>query len=108
MTKRAMFHALLLLVTLASCSSKGVARGDADVPRVSEASARTVAEQKARDTGYDLGVYQIASAERTAADSHFKGAWRFSFVHLPPAPPGGHFLVYVDASTAEAKLLRGE
>jgi hypothetical protein len=102
---RVIVTGLLLLVLAAGCG--GSSPGPREHPRVSaddripEPEARLIAEETARRAGWDLEVYGIVSVDR--AD----GRWRVSFEHAPPAPPGGHFTVYVDASTGEAELIPG-
>lgn len=43
----------------------------------------------ASEAGYDVGRFRAMAAERDDA------GWTFDFVHVHPAPPGGHFAVRV-------------
>jgi hypothetical protein len=72
-----------------------------------EAEIRVIAEKTARDAGYDLGVYEIkdVTLERTRAPNP---DWVVFFEHKAPAPPGGHFTVYVDPDTKTARLVPGK
>jgi hypothetical protein len=77
-----------------------------DVRAISKAEARSIAERKGREAGYDVNVYRVTQIELEEEGS-FKGHWSVFFEHAPPAPVGGHFTVYVDERSGEAKLFHG-
>ena len=64
-----------------------------------EAVAR--AEGLARDRGWDLATYELPVAELD------EGSWYVRFAGLPPAAPGDHLVVVVDATTGAAELWPG-
>jgi hypothetical protein len=69
---------------------------------LSEEQARELAAEAGAAAGYDLDSYQIVSTTRQA-----DGRWLVTFEHTPPAPPGAHFGVFVDAAGA-IQLMPGE
>ncbi len=106
---------VLLLLLVSGCS--GPARSTPPPPQagsragdtaVSEADARAIASRVGRDAGYDPAVFRVVSVTREEEEGPFKGTWRVTFEHVPPAPPGGHFTVYVNVVSGEARLFRGE
>jgi hypothetical protein len=75
---------------------------------VSEAEARSIATQHARAAGHDLAIYRLIEARLEPAAAGRGARWVVRFEHAPPTPPGGHFLVWVDAATRAAELAPGE
>lgn len=57
--------------------------------------------------GYPAADYELQGAERVT-DGPEAGHWLVSFEHVPPAPPGGHFGVYVDPATWQGRVMHGE
>jgi hypothetical protein len=102
-------RAWVLVLAMAGCSapSGSAATGPTASPVVDERGARSVAEQKARESGYDTARYRIVSVER-ADEGSLRGKWRVFFEQLPPTPPGGHFNVYVDSTSGEAQIFHGK
>jgi hypothetical protein len=72
-------------------------------------AAREIAKKAAVVEGYAIDVYPVRSVELVGPEGEsFAGMWRVRFEHVPPAPPGGHFIVFVDASTGSVRLVHGE
>lgn len=71
-------------------------------PRESERGrAYAAASAAASAAGYDLARYRAVRSERA------ERGWSFDFVHVYPAPPGGHFTVRV-APDGTADVRHGE
>ncbi len=81
-----------------SPSAGGTARA---APSMTEAEAKVIAERVARDARIDLDRYRIVRVE--LADE-----WSVFFEHVPPAPPGHHFIVVIHPSTRAVRFVRGE
>jgi hypothetical protein len=64
-----------------------------------------IAKETAKSEGLDVGRYNMTGChyEYTRKD----GTWTVFFNLKPPTPPGGHFSVWVNDKTKEAKLLHG-
>ena len=75
--------------------------GDATI---SEERAVEIARETAEQEGYDLSIYELRSVEFNEEGNRY---W-VHFEHAPPTPPGGHFSVDVNATSEEARLVRGE
>jgi hypothetical protein len=102
------FLSLLALAALGCANDQTVRGREVSQPRaISEANARSVAERKAAEAGYDLNIFRVVSVEYEREGS-FKDTWRVFFEQVPPTPPGGHFIVYVNAASGEARLFPGE
>ena len=70
--------------------------------------ARTIAIREARGAGIDPDGYRVVSIEQVDEGS-FRGHWHVFFeVHPGPVPPGGHFGVYVDMQSGDARVMQGE
>ncbi|MCC7539080.1 MAG: hypothetical protein IT379_22850 [Deltaproteobacteria bacterium] len=90
--------------------SGGERRPDVELPTtaITEARAREIAIREARGAGMDPDRYRIVSVERVEEGS-FRGHWHVFFEISPgPVPPGGHFGVYVDAQSGDARVMPGE
>ena len=65
-----------------------------------------IAQAKAKKEGYDLKKYDMKGCHyQFTRKDH---TWTVFFELKPPTPPGGHFMVWVDDQTKEAKLMPGE
>ena len=70
---------------------------------LTEAKARKVADNAARERGITLGNYEEPHVDKNSDDSGY-----YVFYHLkPPGMPGGHFTVRVDRD-GKATLFGGE
>jgi len=92
----------------------GCAAGGAPAPaaslgqRVANAeAAKKIAIEAAAKGGYPPDVYVVRAVDWVSEGSR-AGTWAVSFEHVPPAPPGGHCLVFVRASDGATDLRRGE
>jgi hypothetical protein len=78
-------------------------------PRVATADdARRIAEAAGDAAGYSRAKYRVRSIEQVKDAGSFQGMWAVFFEHVPPAPPGGHFTVYVNPADGKAQLFHGE
>jgi hypothetical protein len=108
---------LAVLIAVAGCASQAPssaespvkAGGDAHARRVATAGeARKIAEEAAQAAGYSAEKFKVKKVEIVKDEGSFKGMWEVSFEHVPPAPPGGHATVYVDARDGTVKLFHGK
>lgn len=96
----------LLAVVAIGCSNTHAVRGETSQPAITEVEARSIAERKGREGSYDLKRFRLVTIEREREGS-FQDSWKVFFEHLPPTPPGGHFTVYVNVVSGEARLIPG-
>jgi hypothetical protein len=94
---------LVALVALVALGCAGGTSSRSGPHEVSEHDAWEIAEDRARIAGYDPEVFVLRSTEYSAET----GDWALFFEHVPPAPPGGHFTVYIDRSSGDARLVPG-
>jgi hypothetical protein len=93
-------------IVASACSNARAVRGEPSQPTVTEVEARSIAEHKGREAGHDLDQFRVVSIELEREGS-FQDSWRVWFEHVPPTPPGGHFVVYVNVHSGEAQLIPG-
>lgn len=99
---------LLLLACGGSSSEEPVSNADEAAERSTDRDrAIEVARAMGVSEGYAEDEYELTSAERVTEGS-FEGRWLVSFEHVAPAPPGGHYGVYVDPATWQGELMHGE
>jgi hypothetical protein len=107
------------LVVLAACGAQG--GGGASPPPSASASgahalapgskvererAIELAKKEGAKEGYDMAKFELRGAT-LETEGPFAGKWSVTFHHVP-GYPGGHFLVFVDAATAEVRLVHGK
>jgi hypothetical protein len=99
----------ILLLVLTACG--GASTNEVVEAQESDSGDRDRAIEIARTLGiaegYGEADYELESAELVSDGTH-AGHWLVSFVHVAPAPPGGHFGVYVDPGTWQGELMHGE
>lgn len=74
--------------------------------RMSQQEVVRVANRAAADTGYKIADYKEPEARFEFVQKN--GSWTVFFEQKPPAPPGGHFQVWVDDKTSKTQVLLGE
>jgi hypothetical protein len=65
-----------------------------------------IAEDTAKSEGFDIRKYNMTGCHYEYIRKD--GTWTVLFELKPPTPPGGHFLVWINDKTKEAKLMHGE
>lgn len=83
---------LFTAVGATGCGGDEPAAKSAEAPSLPEAKAVELAVAAAEAEGYDRETYTVMDANRQK-----DGSWSVFLQHKPPAPPGGHCLVEVDA-----------
>jgi len=80
--------------------------GCARSAHMSQQEVVRAANRAATDAGYKVADYKEPEAHFEFV--HKDGSWTVFFEQKPPAPLGGHFLVWVDDKTSKTRVMPGE
>jgi len=109
MNRITLLFGLLTASFAVACPPEQTAKPHALAQKLSRSKALHLARTAAREHGYDLSKYVLDTFGGSGKPTSDGTEWLFGFVCSPPEtrPPGCEFLVSVNHSTGETRLMPG-